>query len=396
MVRPKKTRTFDGVDLVDNLYPDCRKRPYYWRYKRPDGTFKQFTAASVEEANALASAANEKRSTHTPVRKGAKVITGTLEYYLPDYTAHQERLSPDLKTKESWRSRKYSLYQFARVMSVPITLLNRDMIQHWWDGLTNHQQRHRHAEFRRFFNYLMGRGLLKQFEYNPFTTADDRPKLMKRSRPKRKSERLTRDGFWKIYRAAGELGYEALQIAMGISLLTFMREGDILDLRLTDHLEGDLLKRVIGKSESQKGSANASRLKWDLANYTLLRQLIQRGRELSLKNRRCPYLISHWPKQRRLGKGKTHMAQVTNRRLIDMFIESRQAAGFTGPNPPTFHSVRSLADKLAVDAGYDIKKIQHAMAHSSEIMTRHYQEGHELPYETVEVQFTAETIGGEF
>ncbi len=49
-----------------------------------------------------------------------------------------------------------------------------------------------------------------------------------------------------------------------------------------------------------------------------------------------------------------------------------------------------------VDAGYDIKKIQHAMAHSSEAMTQHYQERHELPYETVEIEFTQEVIGGDF
>ena len=394
MVRPKKQRLFEGVELADNLYPDNKKRQFHWRYKRPDGTFKHFTAASVHEANSLAETANKKRETYTP-SKGSKTPSGTLSYYLPDYISNRESLAPELKQKESWRNRKYALKQFCNLMTVPITLLNRDMIQHWWDGLTNHQQRHRHAEFRRFFNYLMGRGLLPQFDYNPFTTSDDRPKLMKRSKPKRKSERLTREGFWRIYNAAGELGYEGLQIAMGISLLTFMREGDILDLKITEHLEGDLLKRVIGKSESQKG-ANASRLKWDLANYTLLRQLIQRGRELSMRNKRCPYLISHWPKQRRLGQRKTHLAQVTNRRLIGMFIEARELAGFKMDHPPTFHSIRSLADKLAVDAGYNIKTIQHAMAHSSEAMTRHYQEGHELPYETVEVQFTNEVIGGDF
>lgn len=394
MNRPLKPRLFDGKLLADNLYPDNKKRPFYWRYKRPDGTFKHFTAASVEEANALAESANAKRDTHIAT-KGKKATTGTLSYYLPDYIGYRESTSPELKQKESWRNRKYALNQFCNLMTVPITLLSRDMIQHWWDNLTNHQQRHRHAEFRRFFNYLMGRGLLKQFEYNPFTTSDDRPKLMKRSKPKRKSERLTRDGFWRIYHAAGELGYEGLQIAMGVSLLTFMREGDVLDLKIGDHLEGDLLKRVIGKSESQKG-VSGSRLKWDLANYNLLRQLINRGRELSLKNRRCPYLISHWPKQRRLGEGKTHLAQVTNRRLISMFDEARKLAGFKQSNPPTFHSIRSLADKLAVDAGYDIKKIQHAMAHSSEAMTRLYQEGHELPFEAVEVQFTKEVIGGDF
>ena len=57
MVRPKKPRLFDGVELADNLYPDNKKRPFYWRYKRPDGSFKHFTASSVIEAKSRPSRA---------------------------------------------------------------------------------------------------------------------------------------------------------------------------------------------------------------------------------------------------------------------------------------------------------------------------------------------------
>lgn len=165
---------------------------------------------------------------------------------------------------------------------------------------------------------------------------------------------------------------------------------------LDEHLENGLLKKVIGKSRNQKGDAKAARLSWDVGNYELLKQLLQRARELSLANRRCPYVISHWPKQKRLGKGKTHLAQVTPRRLISMFDEARKAAGFIRENPPVFHGVRSLATKLATDAGYNIKAIQHANAHSSEAMTNLYKDDHDLPYEGVEISFTEGLIGGNF
>jgi integrase len=242
----------------------------------------------------------------------------------------------------------------------------------------------------------MGRSLLNKLEYNPFTTADDKPRLYVRSQPKRQSQRLTRDSFWKIYNAAGELDYPCLQIAMGISLTTFMREADICGLLLSDNVEGDLLKKVIGKSKNQKGDAKAARLAWDVGNYDLLRQLLHRARELSMINRRCPYVISHWPKQKRLGKGKTHYAQVTPRRLITMFAEARELAGFTGDNPPVFHGVKSLAIKLATDAGYKRKTIQHASAHSSDKVQDVYLEGHDLPFDDVEIVFSASEIGGEF
>ena len=395
MARPKKDRFYQGTKLEDHLYPDNKGREGYWRYRRPDLSFKTFHASTPEAANAIARHNNERRESFSSERKSSPTF-GTLAHYVKPYIAYREEQSPDLKSKDSWTRRIYSLNQFTKTITKPIPRITRDDIQMWWDTLTGHQQRQRHAEFRKFFNYLMGRGLLNHLEYNPFTTADDRPKLYKKSRPARQSKRLTREGFWNIYRCAGELGYDCLQIAMGISLLTFMREGDICDLRLDHDIEENLLKRVIGKSKAQKGSINASRLKWDLGNYNLLRELIQRSRELSLKNRRCPFVISHWPKQKRLGKTKEHLAQVTPRRLIAMFDEARKLAGFTGSNAPVFHGIRSLADLLAKEAGYDIKVVQHAMAHSSEEMTKAYLEGHQLPFEQVDVQFTEKDIGGNF
>ena len=192
------------------------------------------------------------------------------------------------------------------------------------------------------------------------------------------------------------MGYQCLQVAMGISLTTFMREGDICSLKLSENLEDSLLKKVIGKSEQQKGNAKAARLQWNVANYTLLRQLINTARESSLTNYRCPYVINHTPKQKRRGVTKDHVAQVTPRRLISMFKEVRQAVGFTGKNPPVFHGIRSLANKLARDAECHPDQIKQANAHSSVEVQKIYQEGHELPFETVQIQFTADQIGGDF
>ena len=84
-----------------------------------------------------------------------------------------------------------------------------------------------------------------------------------------------------------------LQIAMGISVTTFMRENDILTLKLSDDLEDDLLKKVNGKSMAQVGEAKAARLQWNIRDYDLLRNLINRARLAAIKNHGCPYVISH-------------------------------------------------------------------------------------------------------
>ena len=183
---------------------------------------------------------------------------------------------------------------------------------------------------------------------------------------------------------------------MGISLTTFMRQADICSLKLSANLEKDLLKKVIGKSLNQKGHIKAARLQWDVGNYDLLRQLIHKARELAIKNWGCPYVLSHDFEQKRLGNNKEHIAQVLPRTLIAMFDEARKNAGFAGDNPPTFHSIRSLAIALATEAGYTRRSIQVASAHSSERIQDVYTEGHSLPFEQVDIQFTADQIGGSF
>ena len=395
MARPKKQRTFEGVVLADHLYKDNKGRAGYWRYCRPDGTFKTFPASDVHLANKIAEHNSASRDLMPKANNPSD--RGTLAAYVGEFVLHREIQSPNLKALDSWRNRKYSLAQFCKQITQPLAKLKRTEIMHWWDTLSPHQQKARHAEFRRFFNWLMGRELLPTMKYNPFTLSDDRPRLYQSATPKRASIRFDITGFWKIYHAAGALGYEGLQIAMGISLTTFMRETDILTLKISDDLEDDLLRKVIGKSLAQVGEAKAERLQWNIKDYDLLRQLVSKAKVLSLKNYRCPYVISHTPKQKRIGKTKDHICQVTPRRLIEMMGEARDLAGYGEiSNPPSFHTVRSLANKLALKAEKSREEIQKNNAHKSIETQLIYQEGHDLPFEDAPIQFTAEQIGGDF
>ena len=399
MARPKRPRLFDGEMLADHLY--STNRPNYWRYQRPDGTWRYFTAIGVVSANRIAEANNARRDSMAPAGP-KKTSRDSLLYWIGVYIPYRERQDPKLDNKNSWINRVYALKAFGQAMAArPVGHIQREHIDTWWSQLSHHQQKLRHAEFRRLFNWLMGQCLCPRLDYNPFTTADDKPRLYLNGQLNKSRMPLKLDEFWLIYDAAGTLDYQCLQIAMGISLTTFMRESDICGLVIDDHLRNNLLQRVIGKSESQRGSANASRLSWDQTNYTLLRQLIARGMQLSMKNQRCPYLVSHKPKQRRVGKTKTHTHQVTPRRLMDMFSEARILAGVhtdlpDGRTPATFHEVRGLASTMAARAGYEIKSIQHAMAHENEATTRGYQDAQELPYEQVPIIMTAELLGRDF
>lgn len=386
--RPRKARFYCGVELEPNLYV-VPGRPGYWRYVRDDGSSRCFSESDPAKANRIARANNARRS--QPKDALARAVDLFIEY--------RERQDAGLINRASWKNRKYALQALGREIDSPVQSITREQIKLWWEGLTYHQQKQRHAEFRRLWNWLMGEGL-SPLPYNPFTLSDERPRLYTSGVPAKARQRLTRDDFWKIYASAGELGYEGLQIAMGLSLTTFMREGDICSLRLSDNLENNLLRLVVGKSLAQRGTTNAARLQWDIGNHQLVKSLLARSRKLSLKNYRCPFVISHKPKANRPSQTKEHSCQVLPRRLIAMFADARTRAGILSgaheATAATFHEIRSLASKLAADAGYDIKQIQGVMAHESEKVTRGYQEGHQLPFSTVGVVFNEEMIGGAF
>lgn len=376
-MRPKKTRKIDGISLADNLYKDPKGRAGYYSYRRPDGSKKTFTAATVHEANRLAEEANAARDLDLPVQ--TKIPQrDNLRFHVPIYIAYQEKLNPELKKKRSWNNRQYALNQFAEHFP-RIGRVTHDTIRTWWDTLTYHQQKLRMAEFRRFFNWLMGQGLMPRLQYNPFTTADDKPRLIQKQKPKKLRKRLSQESYRKIYNKAGNMGYECLQIAMAISRYTTLREGDICALRWDNLADGEL-RVVVSKSEAQKGLARASRLAWVLKEHPILKKQIDRARELSLINKRCPFIISHTPKRRVWNEEKEHLHQVTADRLSRMFREVRDECGIESTS---FHEVRGLASTLYKTAGYTNDQIKELMAHESITTTIGYQNAHELPYQKV-------------
>lgn len=400
MARPRKPRFAAGEQLVDNLHPDPRRRPGCWRYKRPDGTWKIFRAESVTEANRLASEANAARD-RLPAAMDGKVDRATFAYHVERFITWRERHDPRLPTLENWRNRRGALRGFAKHFAhAPVHRITRPQLATWWETLTHHQQGLRFTELRRFFNWLAGEGCCPQLDYNPFTLADDRPRLYMIRKPDVARMRLEPVAFWTIYRKAGELEMPGLQIAMGISLVTALRRDDVCALELEEHAKGDCLRRIVGKSAAQRGQIHAARLEWDLTAQPVLADLIRRARVLSLKHYRCPYVVSHLPERKRRSS-KEHVCQVLPDRLTKMFAEARDATGLfadlpAGTKPPTFHEIRALSAALFSRAGYDVKAVQALMAHTDEDVTRLYQSGQELPYLRIDMQIPPEILGGTF
>jgi len=370
-----------GTVLADNLYLDNRGRPGHYRYRRKDGTFTNFTAASAEEANRVAIEANALRSQEFDDQSPIVTMAMT-SFHAETYIQHYEANDPARAAKKQWqKADKYHIRQFARDDFPKLADVKPEAVRKWWLRLTFYQQKQRHAAFRRWFNWMMGEGLLPAFKFNLFTLSHDQARLLTKGKPERDRPNMTVDECRAIYQKAPEFGYEVLQDAIDIGLYTSFRRGDLCALRLDRDVVNDRLRWMVGKSEAMKGAYRAARFEWNLPEHPVLRAVVQRCRERALKNRACPFLLSHTPERRVKGdEAKVHLCQVLPDRLYRMFIEVRDACGIDGV---VFHSVRGLASDLYLGAGYTKEQIRHLMDHESVSTTEGYMNPAELPYEPI-------------
>lgn len=372
-VGKRKDRYADGVLLADNLYPDNQGRPGYWRYRKPDRSFKTFRARDVHEANEIAEDGNARRHL-------TQLDRTSMSYAVERYIVHAERLRPSMRRRESWKNRCYAMRAFARDEFPRRTCTERD-IWGWWDNLTHSQQILREAEFRRMWTFFMRENLVMT-DINPF----DRDRLLRREKPVSARERLTIEDFWRIYAKART----GVQVAMGVSLLTTLRRGDVVAIE-RKHLQDGFLRVTVSKSEEQRGALRAARLEWNLEEHPDLARLLHRG--LKGAPKLCPFVVNLKPRTYRK-HGKRHSWQVLPDRLSKEFAKARKAAKVGGDNPPTFHEIRSLGSALLADQGEQLTDVMELMAHSDVEMTKLYQSGHPLPHQRIGVRIN--DVGGKW
>lgn len=404
MVRPRKV---GGRRMPANMYlmPGHGKLPeekQRFRYKLENGKYKGIRGedgqlAPYELAKEIAEEANNLRESMS-----TSSITSLL-YWQEKYQEWAESSNPKLKEKASWVQRCNDMRSLGKVFrSHKTKQIELSDIEPWWDGLTYDQQHNRRAAFSKWFLWMLNKGLVS---CNPFANSHDRPCLINKAKPQKKRLPLEIHEFWAIYNSAGELSMPHVQIAMGVGLVTMMRESDICSLRFDTHIIGNLLRKSINKSVEQRGHTGASHLEFDLNKHLLLKTLINRARELSLKHQRCPYIVSYTPKQKRLGKTKEHTHQVTPKKLIDDFAIARDATGLwddikEGRSPPTFHEIKgdsiNEAKRYVGKRGYSEGDIVGQAAHADGSVTASYNANHEPVWQPANVVFDEEMIGGKF
>jgi len=397
MARKPKPRLFNDIELPDNLYPDPRKRPDYWRYKRKDGTFKTFILP-LEDAVKEAVKANKIGSIQD---ESIVPSRASLARFIEEYIPYRESLDPGLLKKGSWQNRKSALRQLAKIFShIPVNLLKLQQMQPWWDDLSGYAQRSKRSEFNKLFNYLMSRDATPRLKGNPFTTADDRPRLISKPLPKKSKVRITIKDFWEIYNKAGEMNYIFIQIGMSLCLLTTMRRGDFCTVRLDKDIIDNKLCKGISKSIEKAQNGIGEYLRFDLSDYHELRKTINRAREHSLKNSRCPYVVSHRYEKHNPSKVRSHKCQVLPGFFTNKFAEVRDSLpkfqNMPEKNRPGIHEVRALSSHLLKKSGYAPEEIMQMMAHTDVEMQKVYQAEHEIEYTDISMVLTSKNLGGSF
>lgn len=178
------------------------------------------------------------------------------------------------------------------------------------------------------------------------------------------------DEFWSVYRQAGDMNKWYLQDAMLLALYTTMREGDVVTLRRDNGAyDGEILRKSILKSHSQKGEAMGTNLYFDLSKHSELAFLLNRMDQRAKKMNDCPFFVCHLYERVTPSRKKIHDNQVLKDYLQADWTEVRDATGLWDhlniEQRPGFNQIRSLSAHLAKQKfKYKMTDISASMAHT--------------------------------
>jgi integrase len=179
---------------------------------------------------------------------------------------------------------------------------------------------------------------------------------------KAKRERLSLEQFKLIHAKAPAW----LQRAMYLALLTAQRRDDIAKMKFTDQKDGYLFV-IQGKSQGEIRLQQDVRIGLQAVGMTIS-DAIQNCRD-SVVSR---FMVHHTEHQGPAKPGDP----VSSNGLSNAFQYAREAAGITaseGRTPPSFHEIRSLAQRLYRDQ-YGAEFAQEMLGHKNASMTSKYDE----------------------
>ncbi len=187
--------------------------------------------------------------------------------------------------------------------------------------------------------------------------------------PKVKRERLLLEQFMVI-RAAANTNSEWAASACDLALVTGQRREDVSMFRFSDVIDGRLF---VTQEKTGHKLAIPLDLRLDAANL-VLKDVIEQCRE----NNPSDFML--YSSVRRGGRKP---GPLTPDGLTQAFSDTRDSTGLKfGPNPPTYHEIRSLAGRLyEKERGADFA--QRLLGHKNLTMTQKYLDARGAEYDMV-------------
>lgn len=367
-----RSRNSGNKDLPANLY---RGNGNSWRYRHPvTGKFHSMgrdKAAAIQAARKLNSLLIQEQDLVSNVTGKTISFKEFCEQYLQEKRRKDGRPLAD-NSKKSYQLQLNRLYKIWGNQTLECITLK--MVNDQLDELTPSNRKAVRSLLSNIFDVAMSKGLCPD---NPA-----RVTLTKHVQKQRKRHTLA--GLQQI-REHSPLW---LQNAIDLSLLTTQRRSDIVNLRWTDIYDGYIhiaqqktTDDPIDDFEVMEG-AGYVRIKID----SELQKVLDRCKSGKVQS---PFVISQIPRRKTKNENKEHWTQILPQYLSEEFLRivklSRAYPKLKGRQIPTFHEIRALAIFLHKKAGHSAQALA---GHSNEKMTHHYESGHEIVWNDVDVGIT--------
>lgn len=367
MARPRKK---GNRDIPSNLY---RGDGNAWRYRHPKTG--KFHSMGTDKNKAIAAARKLNDLLIQDTDLVSKVNGSVLFYDFSENWFNNKRRrdgKPLAKnTKDSYRLQLSICQKKWNNQSLDsITLL---MVNELLDSFTVATSNLTRTILIEIFDIAVSKGLCP----------DNPAALTLRKHANKERKRHTLEGLKKI-RAAAE---PWLKNVIDLALLTTQRRIDIIQMKWTDIENGYLHVAQQKTTDDPDDEFEVSegpgyiRIKID--------DELQRVLDRCNDGIKSPFIIHRIPKRKARSTAKTdkeHWTQIDkqyiSRQFSNLVISTKAYPHLKGRQIPTFHEIRALAIFLHKKAG---KSAQGLAGHASAKMTEHYESGHEIIWNDVDV-----------
>lgn len=367
-----RTRGAGNKDMPANLYRDNGKS---WRYRHPiTGVFFSMgtdKAKAFQAARKLNSLLIQEENLVDKVLGTNILFRDFAEQYMSEKRRKDGReISENTRsTYQIQLNRIYGIWTDKNIDSITLKMVND-----YLDSLTPSNAKSSRSLLCNIFDVAVAKGICP----------DNPARITLKPHVRKQRKRHTLEGL-QIIRNNSPLW---LQNAIDLAILTTQRRSDIVNLKWSDIRDGYIYiaqqKTTDDPVDDFEVMQGAGYIRIKIDNE--LQRVLDRCKSDHIMS---PFVIHHVPKRKVKNDKKEHYTQILPMYLSEEFLRimlrCNPYPNLKGRQLPTFHEIRALAIFLHKKLG---KSAQALAGHSTAKMTAHYEAGHEIIWNDVDVGIT--------